>query len=135
MGIILTEAEKNAIMKIPTESFEAFMAYSRGLNYLDKGMYKEAAQEFQKAISIDPQFSAPKEELRNVSDLTVETKNLASMEMLRTEIALKSQQDFRIGEADAKTSRELISTPSSEVTRPRPPVRTAETVGVEVIFP
>jgi tetratricopeptide (TPR) repeat protein len=135
MGIILTEAEKNAIMKIPTESFEAFMAYSRGLNYMDKGMYKEASQEFQKAISIDSQFSAPKEELRNVSDLTVETKNLASMEMLRTELALKSQQDFRIGEADARTSRELISAPSSEITRPRPPVPTVETVEVEVVFP
>ncbi|MEK7397354.1 MAG: tetratricopeptide repeat protein [Candidatus Poribacteria bacterium] len=135
MGIILTEAEKNAIMKIPTESFEAFMAYSRGLNYLDKGMYKEASQEFQKAISIDSQFSAPKEELRSVSDLTVETKNLAPMEMLRTEMSLKSQQDFRIGEADARTSRGLISTPSSEVIRPRPPVHTVETVGVEVIFP
>lgn len=140
LGVILTEAEKNAIMKVPTQSFDAFMAYSRGLNYMDKGMFREAAQEFQKALLADPQFSAPKEELRNVSNLLIETKNLSSMEALRTEVALRSQQDFRIGEADAKISRELIPTPSSEVNAPRGGgvsglVPTVKTVEVEVIFP
>lgn len=140
LGVILTEAEKNAIMKTPTQSFEAFMAYSRGLNYMDKGMFREAAQEFQKALQADPNFSAPKEELRNVSNLLTETKNLSSMEALRTEIALRSQQDLRISEADARISREFIPTPSSEVSAPRGGgisglVPTVKTVEVEVIFP
>ncbi len=140
MGIILTESEKNAIMKTPTESFDAFMAYSRGLNYADKGMYREAVQEFQKAIMADPNFSAPREELREVSNLMIETKSLSSMEALKTEVALRSQQDLRISEADARISRELIPTPSPEITIPRGGgisglVPTVKTVEVEVIFP
>jgi tetratricopeptide (TPR) repeat protein len=141
MGIVLTEAEKNAIIKrVPTRSFDAFMAYSRGLYYEDKGMYKEAAQEYEKAISIDPNFAEPKDELRNVSNLMTETKNLSSMENLRNEIALQSQQELRIGEADANATRGLISTPSSAVISPRGGgisglAPTVKTVEVEVIFP
>ena len=141
MGIILTEAERNAIIKrVPTRSFDAFMAYSRGLYYEDKGMYKEAAQEYEKAISIDPKFIEPKDGLRNAGDLMTETKNLSSMENLRNEVALQSQQESRISEADANATRGLISTPSSAVINPRGggisvPTPTIKTVEVEVIFP
>ncbi|MDQ1318034.1 MAG: Tetratricopeptide repeat protein [Candidatus Poribacteria bacterium] len=141
MGIILTEAERNAIIKrVPTRSFDAFMAYSRGLYYEDKGMYKEAAQEYEKAISIDPNFIEPRDGLKNVGDLMTETKNLASMENMRNEVALQSQQELRISEADANATRGLISTPSSAVINPRGGgvsglTPTIKTVEVEVIFP
>jgi len=141
MGIVLTEAERNAIVKkVPTRSFDAFMAYSRGLYYEDKGMYKEAAQEYQKAISIDPNFMEPREELKNVDALTVETKSLSSMEKLRTEVALSSQQELRLSEADTNATLGLISTPSSAIINPRGGgvsglVPTDKTVEVDVIFP
>jgi tetratricopeptide (TPR) repeat protein len=141
MGIVLTETERDAIIKrVPTKSFDAFMAYSRGLYYEDKGMYKEASQEYEKAISIDPNFTEPKEGFRNVNDLMTETKNLSSMENLSTEVALSSQQELRIGEADANATRGLISTPSSAVIIPRGGgvsglAPTVKTVEVEVIFP
>jgi tetratricopeptide (TPR) repeat protein len=141
MGIVLTEAERDAIIKrVPTKSFDAFMAYSRGLYYEDKGMYKEASQEYEKAISIDPNFAEPKEEFRKVNDLMVETKNLSSMDNLSTVVALSSQQELRIGEADANATIGLISTPSSAVISPRGGgvsglAPTVKTVEVEVIFP
>jgi len=141
MGIVLTEAERDAIIKrVPTKSFDAFMAYSRGLYYEDKGMYKEASQEYEKAISIDPNFTEPKEEFRKVNDLMTETKNLSSMDNLSTVVAPSSQQELRIGEADANAARGLISTPSSVVISPRGGgvsglAPTVKTVEVEVIFP
>jgi len=57
LNIEITQEERDAIQKLPTESFLAFLAYSRGLDYEDKGMYKEAAMECQKAAEIDPDFS------------------------------------------------------------------------------
>ena len=56
MGIELTPEEKDAIQKIPTKSFSALLAYCRGLDYLDRGMYPEAQTEFRKASSEDPKF-------------------------------------------------------------------------------
>lgn len=69
LGIELTEEEQKRIMlNVPTESLEAFLAYSRGLGYADQGMYGEAAKEFGNAISIDPNFSQAEEGL-NVAGL------------------------------------------------------------------
>jgi len=56
MGITLTQEEKDAISKVPTESFAAFLAYCRGLDYDDRGMYEKAEAEFQRAAQIDPNF-------------------------------------------------------------------------------
>ena len=52
-----SQEELDAIQKLPTESFLAFLAYSRGLDYEDRGMYREAAQECHKAAELDPDFS------------------------------------------------------------------------------
>jgi tetratricopeptide (TPR) repeat protein len=56
LGIKLTPEEKDAIAKIPTESFEAFLAYSRGLDQLDHGNHDAASEQFARALSLDPGF-------------------------------------------------------------------------------
>jgi len=56
LGITLTPAEQNAITKIPTDNFEAFLAYSRGLDELDDGNYESAHDYFTQAATIDPGF-------------------------------------------------------------------------------
>jgi TolB-like protein len=56
LNIPLTQEERDAIQKVPTESFLAFLAYSRGLDYEDRGMYQEAGLEFNKATQLDPNF-------------------------------------------------------------------------------
>lgn len=66
MGIILTKEEREAIQKIPTESLLAFMAYSKGLDYEDRGLYSQAIAEFQRALSLDPNFELAKQSLEDV---------------------------------------------------------------------
>lgn len=70
LGISLSQEERDAIQKIPTESFLAFLAYSRGIDYEDKGMYREAANEFKNAVQLDPNFSRANEKLQSAQVLS-----------------------------------------------------------------
>ncbi len=70
LDIQLTAEERNAIQEVPTESFLAFMAYSRGLDYQRRGMPDAARQSFERAGSIDRNFDAPDDKLGKISGLT-----------------------------------------------------------------
>jgi tetratricopeptide (TPR) repeat protein len=50
------DAVPAAFNKIHTKSMPALVAYSWGLDHVDKGNYDKAREEFQKAIDEDPQF-------------------------------------------------------------------------------
>lgn len=56
LGITLTAEERDSIQRVPTESYLAFMAYCRGLNYRSRGMYGEARREFHVAAQEDRSF-------------------------------------------------------------------------------
>ncbi|SYZ72881.1 hypothetical protein TRIP_C20996 [Candidatus Zixiibacteriota bacterium] len=56
LGIKLTAAERDSIQKVPTESYLAFMAYCRGLDYKKRGMYGQARAEFSQAAKADGNF-------------------------------------------------------------------------------
>jgi TolB-like protein len=56
LGVRLTTAERNAIEQRPTRSLQAFLAYSRGLQFEDQGRYNDAARSFGDAARIDPSF-------------------------------------------------------------------------------
>ncbi|MBD3299591.1 MAG: tetratricopeptide repeat protein [candidate division Zixibacteria bacterium] len=56
LGVELTPAERNAIEKIPTESFPAFFAFSKGIEQLDQGNVERANEYFAEAAQIDPGF-------------------------------------------------------------------------------
>jgi tetratricopeptide (TPR) repeat protein len=75
LNIELTSEERNRIAEkikqnIPTESLEAFLAYSRGLDYQDRGMYEQAETEFEKAVSIDRNFAPAKVQLNTTKVLS-----------------------------------------------------------------
>jgi len=57
MGITLTQKERDEIEIIPTENILAFMAYCRGLDFEDRGMFDRASQEYQRAVDLDPNFT------------------------------------------------------------------------------
>ncbi len=144
MGITLTDEERDAIKKLPTTSFDAFMAYSKGIDLSDKGMYQEAAIEFERALSIDPKFSAPRQELDEVRVLMIETKSLTSMENLRNEIKMQSEQEGRLSNVDSYLTSGTISLPGSNNAIPvnnsrgggtNGVVPTSKVVEVEVTFP
>jgi len=56
MGVTLLPDERDAIMEIPTESYLAFMAYCRGLDFKRRGMLQAAEREFNQAADEDPNF-------------------------------------------------------------------------------
>ncbi|MBD3257506.1 tetratricopeptide repeat protein, partial [candidate division GN15 bacterium] len=60
LGITLSAAERDAIQEVPTESFLAFLAYSKGLEHQRAGRFDDAAREFNTAAQQDPGFGAAK---------------------------------------------------------------------------
>jgi hypothetical protein len=64
MGITLTPSERDAIAKVPTESYLAFLAYCRGLEDERQGNFSAARASFNQAYGFDNSFgeAATKEE-------------------------------------------------------------------------
>jgi len=58
LGIQLTEAERQRILRQGPKSLAAFLAYSGGLEALDRGDYRAAAGAFGAASRTDPTFQA-----------------------------------------------------------------------------
>ncbi|HEY3220141.1 MAG TPA: CsgG/HfaB family protein [Gemmatimonadales bacterium] len=56
LGIQLTEAERQRILRQGPKNLVAFLAYSRGLEALDRGDYRAAAAAFSAAVRADPSF-------------------------------------------------------------------------------
>jgi tetratricopeptide (TPR) repeat protein len=57
LGIEISKKERDAIEEVPTESFLAFMAFSKGLSYERLGMYDDAGKSFRDASAKDPGFA------------------------------------------------------------------------------
>jgi tetratricopeptide (TPR) repeat protein len=57
LGITPTPQQLAQIDRVPTRSFEAFAAYSRGLQLEDQEEYGRAAALYQQAFTIDPNFA------------------------------------------------------------------------------
>ncbi|HUC39335.1 MAG TPA: CsgG/HfaB family protein [Gemmatimonadales bacterium] len=58
LGIQLTEAERQRILRQGPRNLAAFLAYSKGLEALDRGDYRTAAMHFNAAVRADPSFQA-----------------------------------------------------------------------------
>ena len=58
LGIQLTEAERQRILKEGPRNLAAFLAYSRGLEAMDGGDYSGAGRHFGEATRADPSFRA-----------------------------------------------------------------------------
>lgn len=65
MDIRLTQEEKDAIRKVPTENLMAFMTYCKGMDYEDREMYQEANDAFQKAVQLDPSFKLAQKKIEH----------------------------------------------------------------------
>ncbi len=61
LGIQLTPSERERILKQGPKNLAAFLAYSEGLDAMDRGDYAAAAQRFGAAAHADPSFSAAKD--------------------------------------------------------------------------
>jgi len=65
LGVQPTDADRDSIMAKPTESLEAFLAYSRGLEFMILGMYEEAIEQFRLALQYDGGFELASGQLEN----------------------------------------------------------------------
>jgi len=108
LNISLTQEERDEIQKIPTESFLAFLAYSRGLDYEDRGMYREAAQEFQNAVKIDPNFSRANEKSQE-SQVLADTPMTGSVSEI-SQIEGTASKDETPSQTEPITNESLLST-------------------------
>jgi len=70
LGITLTADERDAIAEVPTESYLAFLAYCRGLDYRNRGMESAARSEFNSAVEMDAGFDAANTELNTDAGFT-----------------------------------------------------------------
>lgn len=57
LGIQLSPEEREQIEQIPTQNMQAFLAYSRGLGFRDRGLYQMASTAFGEATTLDPGFT------------------------------------------------------------------------------
>jgi tetratricopeptide (TPR) repeat protein len=62
LGIQLTDAERQRIVRQGPKSLAAFLAYSQGLEAMDRGDYRSAAAAFSAAVRADPGFSAARQQ-------------------------------------------------------------------------
>jgi tetratricopeptide (TPR) repeat protein len=58
LGVELTPAERERVMRRPTENLQAVLAYGRGLEAADAGDFAQAAEHFMQATTMDPGFAA-----------------------------------------------------------------------------
>jgi len=83
LGIALTIEERNAIQEVPTESYLAFLAYSKGLEFRSMGMYQEAAGQFNDAVQMDAGFTAAKQQNQSATRMSATLSGgVGSMEQL-----------------------------------------------------
>ena len=69
LGVAPTDDERRAIETLPTESYDAFLAYCRGLQHKRQGQYETAQEEFKEAVSLDESFGQAQEQLDDVVSL------------------------------------------------------------------
>ena len=62
LGIQLTDAERQRILRQGPKNLAAFLAYSEGLEALDRGDYRAAAAAFGAAARADPSFQAAQQQ-------------------------------------------------------------------------
>lgn len=62
LGIQLTDAERQRILRQGPKNLAAFLAYSEGLEALDHGDYRSAAAAFGTAVRADPNFSEARQQ-------------------------------------------------------------------------
>ncbi|HEX9934088.1 MAG TPA: tetratricopeptide repeat protein [bacterium] len=115
LGIRLTQTERDAIQIIPTENLLAFLAYCNGLDYEDKGMYKQAQQQYQRAAQLDPNFEQAVQAVSRSEDLVLSEIPLGQLENMFSGTA--SETETAAVPTQGQQNQEEIE----EQTQERPP--------------
>jgi len=111
LGVQLTAEERNAIQAVPTESYVAFLAYCRGLDYGRKGMYGDAQREFNAALQADPNFGAANEQLQTSAAMQAPPVTTAALTATADQMGAGEQRirgnDSRLSAMSARADNTL----------------------------
>lgn len=95
LGYEITAEIRAAILETETQSLLALIAYSRGLEYADRGLYQLAEAEFDAALREDPNFSMAKQaaqEYRGISRFEGAPRPVSDLaEMVQLDIREETQ--------------------------------------------
>ena len=81
MGIVLSDEERRSIQELPTEQLLAFIAFSKGLDLEDRGLYQEAAAAYEEALEQDPSFDLASENFARMQGISLHQKPLGRWEI------------------------------------------------------
>lgn len=142
LGITLTAEERKAIREVPTESYLAFLAYSRGLDYKSRGMFEAAESQFRQAVQLDHNFQQAAVQSKAMANAPVmEAQQSKSFEEFEADLTTASEEgglDDDVGSFQ-RSSLELngfIRNPSildRYGNTPDAPIRIVETVGTVIV--
>ncbi len=105
----LTRAERDEINTIPTENLLAFIAYCNGLDYEDKGMYREAGQQYQRAVDLDPHFSSAAQGVARAENLVLFQMPVSALEELYAQTSVTDETTAR---TSSRTQEQSVSSTS-----------------------
>jgi tetratricopeptide (TPR) repeat protein len=131
LGIEVTDAERQRILRQGPRSLAAFLAYSEGLAAMDRGDYRAAATAFSAAVRADPSFSAAREQQQaavaapsvqaSSGDLVMMVNTVADIPLLAEPASLGALQQATtdvsqtIGDLTAQTGATTVtSNPTTE---------------------
>jgi tetratricopeptide (TPR) repeat protein len=108
LGIQLTDKEREAIQVIPTESFLAFVAYSKGLDLEDKGMYQDALEQYKQAATIDPGFKQAENKIDEIQTSQQKTSEFEASRNNMVSLTAPVSLD-RLIESNTNLTNEVIT--------------------------
>ena len=79
LGVAVTPAEREAIVRRPTRSLAALLAFSRGVRAEMEGRLPQALREYRRARQLDRSFAEPRERLTSLEEHFPDTDLLASL--------------------------------------------------------
>ncbi|MFZ5980646.1 MAG: tetratricopeptide repeat protein [Candidatus Zixiibacteriota bacterium] len=110
LDITLTQAERDAIEQVPTESYLAFLAYCRGLDYKSRGMYREANDAFQQAAGEDAGFQDAQTQLETVAFApTVTLEQSGALQDFESNVTPESDKLYSDGGFDTFQTNTLLN--------------------------
>ncbi len=112
LGIQLTPAERGALDQRPTQSLQAFLAWSRGLEAEDRGDFAGAQGFYDQAARIDPGFLSAQQSSAKASDMSA----AASASVQTVDAAVQQNATVETGQTGSASTGQALNNGASGTT-------------------
>ena len=134
MGFTLTDEEREAIQVIPTESYLAFVAYSKGLDLEDRGYMQEAASQYMQAAAIDPNFTSASAKAENVEKMEQGKSDISKIDKSALDAQVKADRIDRLNNVSLNLTNEVVQATDNGVVY-KPSNQNGVPVKIEITVP